>query len=186
MTWVNGSRGNGSRGITNKSLRSPLFKSILTMFKPMLLCGSSKFLAVFSSSSSDALWTAFWWRSKFLFAPKFFWHVVQGRFCSVHLPLVIFEVVPVVCRILAFLTGKLIFFDIIFFVRSLMLNQPWFGLEGFVAIFAFPLFSRGTVPMNSSVFHKNTFFKKKQGHTLTCPSGAYITQIQKLFSFGQV
>ena len=37
-----------------------------------------------------------------------------------------------------------------------------------------------------SVFHKNTFFKKELGHTLTCPSGAYITQIRKLFSFGQV
>ena len=38
----------------------------------------------------------------------------------------------------------------------------------------------------TSVFHKNTFLKKKQGHTLTCPCGAYITQIRKLFSFGQV
>ena len=37
-----------------------------------------------------------------------------------------------------------------------------------------------------SVFHKTTFFKKEIGHTITCPSRAYITQIQKLFSFGQV
>ena len=40
--------------------------------------------------------------------------------------------------------------------------------------------------MMISVFHKNTFFKKEIGHTLTCPSGAYTTHIQKLFSFGQV
>ena len=38
----------------------------------------------------------------------------------------------------------------------------------------------------TSVFHKNIFFKIEIGHTLTCPSGAYTTQIQKLFSFGQV
>ena len=31
---------------------------------------------------------------------------------------------------------------------------------------------------------QNTF--KKIGHTLPCPSGAYINQIQKLFPFGQV
>ena len=36
------------------------------------------------------------------------------------------------------------------------------------------------------VFHKNTFSREQIGHTLTCPSGAYINQIQKLFSFGQV
>ena len=40
--------------------------------------------------------------------------------------------------------------------------------------------------MYNSVFQKNTFFKKEVGHTLTCPSEAYITQIQKLFSVGQV
>ena len=40
--------------------------------------------------------------------------------------------------------------------------------------------------MYNSVFQKTPFFKKEVGHTLTCPSGAYITQIQKLFSFGQV
>ena len=40
--------------------------------------------------------------------------------------------------------------------------------------------------VNIRVFHKNTFFKKKFVHTLTCPSGVYINQIQKLFLFGQV
>ena len=40
--------------------------------------------------------------------------------------------------------------------------------------------------MISRVFHENTFSKEKVVHTLTCPSGGYISQIQKLFLFGQV
>ena len=36
------------------------------------------------------------------------------------------------------------------------------------------------------VFHENTFSKEKVVHTLTCPSGGYTSQIQKLFLFGQV
>ena len=31
------------------------------------------------------------------------------------------------------------------------------------------------------VFHENTFSKEKVVHTLTCPSGGYISQIRKLF-----
>ena len=41
-----------------------------------------------------------------------------------------------------------------------------------------------TLNLATRVFHENTFSKEKVVHTLKCPSGGYISQIQKLFLFG--
>ena len=74
-----------------------------------------------------------------------------------------------------------------YWFQLLELSNPvfWWSIQGKLFRVRFKIFC--STSMSNRVFRKNTFFNKtEKAAPPTYPSGVYITQIQKLFLFGQV